>query len=104
MKELQKQIYNKGFNIYLLINKFRKLQKQRKALYEVPDEVYLETCKEILKRLENYGVKDKWAYFMHVLTMKSHEYFANKHQTEAKDQQFSRQMPEHLRNLLNGKN
>ncbi len=101
----KKMVADKGFNIYLLINKFKKVQREKKALYEVPEEVYCDVCLEISKRLEITKIDNPWPYFMKVLTMKSHEHFANKHQEEAKKMsgdKRSTKMPESIRSILKG--
>lgn len=86
----------------MMINKFKKSQKERKALYEIPDTVYIEVCKEILGRLENYGIKHPYPYFMKVLTLKSHEYFANKTQVENKKFKTERANPMIMKEIMRG--
>ncbi len=98
LETLKKQCHSKGINISMMINKFKKSQKERKALYEIPDEVYVEVCKAILaihKSPSNW-----YPYFMKVLTLKSHEYFANKHQVEHKKQKGTN--PTLLAEIMNG--
>lgn len=100
LETLKKQCHSKGINISMMINKFKKSQKERKALYEIPDTVYIEVCKTILAVKE---VPDKpYPYFMKVLTLKSHEYFANKHQVENKRFKTDRGNPTLLRKIMEG--
>lgn len=100
LEQIKKQVHSKGFNISMMINKFKKSQRDRKALYEIPEEVYILVCEEILEKLEHYSIKQPWPYFMKVLTLKSHEHFANKNQKEHKDKSFNRKMPESLRAIM----
>lgn len=99
LSEYRKMVHDQGFNISRMINKFKKTQRERKALYTVPDEVFIEVCKEYLKR--GKGVDQSWPYFMKVLVLKAHENNANRNIQTAKSEQFSRNMPTHLRDLLN---
>ena len=101
-EELKKDIHKKGFNISMMLNKFKKMQKERKALYEIPEEVFYKTCFEIERRLEISEIENPWPYFMTILTRKSYEYFAGKSREEAEKSRFPRTMPQCLSELFKG--
>lgn len=82
----------------MMINKFKKSQKERKALYEIPDTVYIEVCKDVLNCKEL--PKSWYPYFMKVLNLKSHEYFANKHQVENKRFKTDRGNPTIMKEIM----
>ena len=95
---LKKEVHKSGFNISRMINRFKKDQRKRKAIYEIPDEVLENVCREVLI---GRHVTDPYPYFMKVLHLKSHEYFANKNITDNNKNKFSRTMPQHLADILN---
>lgn len=71
-KEIIDRVHKeKKVNISMLINKFKKDQRARKATYEVPEKVYIAVCKTIL------GLKTMpkcdYPYFMKILNLKAHE-------------------------------
>jgi len=99
LESYKKLVHDQGFNISRMINRFKKTQRERKALYTVPDEVYIEVCKEYLKR--SPAVTDSWPYFMKVLVLKAHEDNANRNIRESNKNNFSRTMPTHLRDIFN---
>lgn len=99
LEQLRKQIHAKGFNISILINKFKKTQRERKALYEVPESVFEEVCLEYLKRGEN--IDKSYPYFMTVLTMKAQESCANNQQKQAGLNKFGK-MPENIKSIMRG--
>jgi len=72
---LRKAVHEKGFNISVLINKFKKTQVERKALYQVPESVFCDVCKEYLKNGDR--IDKSYPYFMKVLVMKAQESCAN---------------------------
>lgn len=61
-----------GFNIYALLGRFK---KESKLKPDIPDEVVMAICNEHVKYKDQ--IKNQWPWFLKVLTMKSHEYFAN---------------------------
>ena len=91
-----KQVHKKGFNISLMINTYKKRQRARKSTYEVPEEVYIEVCKEYFKRGEE--IDKGFPYFMKVLTMKAQDSCARKSQ---KHEKFGK-MPENIRSIMGG--
>lgn len=99
LNEILIKIHKKGFNISQLLGKLAKIRKERKTTYDIPEEVKIEVCREILKNVEN--IKQPWPYFMKVLEMKSQEYFANKTMKEAGKNKF-RKMPESIKSILKG--
>ena len=99
LDDYRKLVHAQGFNISRMINKFKKTQRERKALYTVPDEVFIEVCKEYL--LRGKGVDQSWPYFMKVLVLKAHENNANAQIRESNKNKFSKSMPQHLADILN---
>jgi hypothetical protein len=99
LSDYRKLVHDQGFNISMMINKFKKSQRERKATYTVPDEVFISVCKEYLRL--GKGVDHSWPYFMKVLVLKAHEHNANHQIQTANSQRFSRSMPTHLKDLLN---
>ena len=94
LDDIKKLVHAEGFNISMMINKFKKEQAAAKATTEIPDDVYIEVCKEFIKRPP---ARSPWAYFMKVLILKSHEHCANKTQSHEK---FSKTMPQSIKNLF----
>jgi len=81
LESLKKQVHDKGFNISVLINRFKKDQRARKVTYAVPDEVYIAVCETVLKT-DLSRIKSNYPYFMRILKAKSEEFFANNAQSE----------------------
>jgi len=98
LSDYRKLVHDQGFNISMMINKFKKNQRERKATYSVPDEVFIEVCKEYLNR--GSKVDKSWPYFMKILVLKAHEDQANQNIRNSKANQFSRSMPQHLKDIL----
>ncbi len=84
LRELMRRVYKeKGVNIYAHINRFKKAQVERKALYEIPDSVYIDVCKQII--LCQTRINNHWAYFVIVLKAESEKYFSSKQVQEGKE-------------------
>ena len=96
LNDYKKAVHARGFNISRMINKFKKDQRERKALYEVPETVLIEVCKEYLVGRE---VKDNFPYFLKVLTLKTHQFQANKSQEESNKHKNAR-MPQHIKDIF----
>ena len=94
-----KAVHRKGFNISMMINTFKKKQREMKSTREIPDSILREVCLEYLKRGDQ--VKNGFPYFMKVLNMKIDEYQANLNQSDHKSQQFGK-MPSNLKEALKG--
>ncbi len=102
LEEIKKEVHALGFNISMMINKFKKMQKANHARYDIPDEVYVELCKTAKERLLMRKITAPWPYFIHVLNMKSADYFARKNKEEARETQFCKTMPESIRSIMKG--
>jgi len=77
LEELKMKVYQeKQCNVHMFINRFKKDQRDRKALYIIPDSVYIEVCKTILGL--STAPKEWYPYFMHILTLKADEWNANR--------------------------
>ena len=72
-KELLDSVYNEGFNIYQLINKFKKDAKWRKD-ENIPDEVLISICEQYRK--DKGRIREPYPWFIKVLKMESSAYFA----------------------------
>jgi hypothetical protein len=66
-------VYNEGFNIYQLINKFKKDAKWRKD-ENIPDEVLIKICEQYRKDKDR--IREPYPWFIKVLKMESSAYFA----------------------------
>ena len=74
-KEILDSVYSQGFNIYQLINKFKKDAHWRKD-DNIPDEVLIKICEQYQKDKDN--IRDPYPWFIKVLTMESQAYFAHR--------------------------
>lgn len=80
-KEILDAVYSQGFNIYQLINKFKKDTKWRSD-ENIPDEVLIKICEQYQK--DKDGIRDPYPWFIKVLAMESQAYFANKNIEDAR--------------------
>jgi hypothetical protein len=80
-KELLDSVYKQGFNIYQLINKFKKQAKWSKK-QKIPDEVLNNICEQYTQDKDN--IRELYPWFIKVLSMTSHAYFANANIEEGK--------------------
>ena len=72
-KETLESVYSQGFNIYQLINKFKKDAKWRKD-ENIPDEVLIKICEQYRKDKDR--IREPYPWFIKVLKMESSAYFA----------------------------
>jgi len=72
-KEALDCVYSQGFNIYQLINKFKKDAKWRKD-ENIPDEVLSKICQQYQK--DKGRISQPYPWFIKVLKMESSAYFA----------------------------
>ncbi|MBU4376895.1 MAG: hypothetical protein KKD29_05385 [Candidatus Omnitrophica bacterium] len=79
-KEALDSVYSQGFNIYQLINKFKKDAKWNKN-ENIPDEVLIKICEQYKK--DKGRINQPYPWFIKVLKMESASYFANKNITES---------------------
>lgn len=75
IKEILDSVYSQGFNIYQLINKFKKDAHWRKD-DNIPDEVLIKICEQYQR--DKNSIRDPYPWFIKVLKMESASYFANK--------------------------
>lgn len=94
---LKLEVHKKGFNISMMINLFKKKQRDRKALYDVPDEVLCAVCSYYL--LKHDTISHDFPYFLRVLEAKSQDYRANQTRKEAKDNKFG-EMAESVKSIM----
>lgn len=81
-KELMEQVYSQGFNIYQLINKFKKDAKWRKD-ENIPDDVLIKICEQYQK--DKNSIRDPYPWFIKVLKMESASFFANMNEKKGKE-------------------
>jgi hypothetical protein len=80
-QQLLDSVYKQGFNIYQLINKFKKDAKWRKD-ENIPDEVLINICQQYEK--DKGRIRDPYPWFIKVLKMESASFFANRNVEESK--------------------
>lgn len=73
------EVYKLGFNVYMMINKFK---KESKLNIEVPEEVIINVC--ISYKQNKDTIKNQYAWFIKALTEESRSYFAKKNEEEGK--------------------
>jgi hypothetical protein len=81
-KELMDQVYSQGFNIYQLINKFKKDAKWRKD-ENIPDDVLIKICEQYKK--DKNSIRDPYPWFIKVLKMESAAFFSNMNEKKGKE-------------------
>ena len=95
---LKTEVHAKGFNISMMINLFKKKQRERGAKYVIPDSVYCAVCREYLTKK---AVERNFPYFMRVLVRKAEEDCVNRNRQMAELHKFGK-MPESLKGILKG--
>ena len=95
LEQLKKLVHEKGFNISMMINLYKKKRREAKALGEIPEEIYCQVCLEYLK---GKAIKCNFPYFMRVLVRKAEEYYAGKSQ---KYEKFGK-MPDSIKSIMKG--
>jgi len=96
---LRKAVHDKGFNISMMINTYKKKQVDRKTTYKVPESVFCDVCKEYLKSGDN--IDKSFPYFMKVLVMKAQESCANNSKKQAGANKFGK-MPDNIKAIMRG--
>jgi hypothetical protein len=72
--ELAKIVYDRhGLNIYALFNRFKKVSKLRNS---IPNEVVNAVCIRFIKEKER--LLSPWSWFLKVLLMETHRFYAEK--------------------------
>ena len=101
-KEALEDVYKQGFNIYQLINKFKKDAKWRKD-QNIPDEVLIKICGQYQK--DKDSIREPYPWFIKVLKMESASYFANKNIAEGEryKKEDAQSLAEILRQIQEGK-
>ncbi len=90
LKELLDLVYRSGFNIYKLVNKFKKKAKEAKLLmfgekYEIPEEVLMSVAKSYLKNKN--GIKGKhFPWVLAALSRAATEWWVAKQDKEHQEQ------------------
>lgn len=75
--DIAKRVQAEGFNVYALINKYRRLSK---ISPQIPDEVILRICKNYL--INKDKIKNKWPWFLKTLAEETRIYFAKQNVSE----------------------
>ena len=97
LSEYKIAVHKKGFNISMMINTFKKKQREMKSTREIPESVLCEVCKEYLMRGDS--VRSGFPYFMKVLNMKMDDYQSNLIQTDHKEKAFGK-MPTNIKEAM----
>ena len=93
-----KEVYDKGFNIYMMVSKLR---KKMNLTEEFPDSVIIDTCNEFIKCKEKGEVEFDYPWFVRVFEHNSGQYFANRHQAEGKKHKNQR-VPQTMKDIMKG--
>lgn len=96
VKEVLDSVYNQGFNIYQLINKFKKDAGWDKE-QSIPDEVLLKLCHQYQK--DKARISQPYPWFIRVLKAESSAYFAKRSIEESN--QFKSRGAQRLGDILN---
>ncbi|RKY32665.1 MAG: hypothetical protein DRP74_02175 [Candidatus Omnitrophota bacterium] len=75
---LLKTVYKKGFNIYALLNRFKK-----ECGFDLPEKVVAKVCEYFVNNQEK--VRDNWAWFIVSVKKASEEYFAEQNIREGQE-------------------
>ena len=97
--DLMAQVYRRGCNIYMMINKTK---KKLKKVDNFPPEVIIGVCKEYMRFKDMDKIKSDYAWFIRVLTAKSGEWNANRQISE--HQKYKKQQPiaSNVKDILKG--
>ena len=96
-KEIVDKVHKeKKVNISMLINRFKKEQRMRRATYEIPEAVYIDVCNTILSLTEM--PECDYPYFMKILNLKAHDHVSGKNIQEGEKY---KNEPSQLKNILN---
>jgi len=93
-----KLVYDRGINIYMYINKTKKLLKKTDHF---PPQVIISVCGEYIYRLDTGKVENTYLYFIKVLRMKSAEWHANQ-QIQEHQKVKNTKMSESVKSVLKG--
>lgn len=89
-----KNVYDRGFNIYMLINRMKKELKLRVL---IPDEVIIAVCDQYMKYEKS--IKKQYPWFVKVFAEQSRIYFANRTVAES-NQNKDAPMPQRMKQIL----
>jgi len=93
-----KDIYSKGVNVYMFINKTK---KKLKRVDNFPPEVIIEVCKEYTRFKNLDKIRHDYLWFIRVLQQKSGEWHAN-NQIQQHAKYKTEPMAQSIKNILKG--
>ena len=98
-KELMAEVYKRGINIYMFVNK---VKKRLKRVDNFPAIVIIEVCKEYTRFKDMDKIKSDYAWFIRVLEQKSSEWHANNQIQEHKKIKQQPAMAKNVKDVLKG--
>ena len=93
------EVYRRGCNIYMMINKTK---KKLKKLDNFPASVIIEVCKEYMRFKDMDKIKSDYAWFIRVLTAKSGEWNANRQIQEHQKYKNAPPIASNVKDILKG--
>jgi hypothetical protein len=98
-KNLMAEVYKRGCNVYMMINKTK---KKLKKVDNFPSEVIIEVCKEYLRYKNFDKIKSDYAWFIRVLIAKSDQWNANRQIAEHQKYKQQPAMAQSVKDILKG--
>lgn len=93
LRSATNKVFKKGFNIYQLINKYKKDSKLR---VEIPEGVIIGVCEQYLKNGNN--IRKDYPWFLRVLKVETEKHFAEQNIEE--NERYKKQSTEAIGNIL----
>ena len=85
VKQLMKEVYADGFNIYMCLNR---LKKELRLSVDFPAEAIIWTCEEYLRTKPK--VRDPYPWFIRVFRANSERFFSEQHCRESEERHKTR--------------
>jgi hypothetical protein len=98
-KEKMAEVYRRGCNIYMMINK---VKKKLKKVDNFPPEVIIEVCKEYMRFKDMDKIKSDYAWFIRVLVAKSDQWNANRQISEHQKHKNEQPIAQNVKKILGG--
>jgi hypothetical protein len=97
MKEVMKEVYEKGFNIYRCLNKMKKVLKLTE---DFPPQAVIWTCESFLRK--KTPTLDHWAWFVRVFRANSERFFSERHVKMSENSDKRGGFAKSIKNILKG--
>ena len=95
-----KEVYDRGINIYMMINRTK---KELKRVDHFPPEVIIGVCKDYTRQLDTGKVNKTYPYFIRLLKAHSSQWHANQQIQESKKyDKRSKHIPSAISDILKG--